>query len=93
MGLDLVSTNRNASSAPSHVTRSQILPCVHMSLVVPGGRILSRQVFGGTDCQDWMAIYAIGRLFFITEGFISVRSLPIGVYNTTNWGEVFPHFG
>ena len=47
----------------------------------------------GLVVRIWIIVYATGRLFLNTEAFISVRSLPIGAYNITNWGDVFPHLG
>jgi hypothetical protein len=33
------------------------------------------------------------RGFLVVESFISVRSLPVGAYNTTNWVNFLPHIG
>ncbi|KAK8191304.1 hypothetical protein HDK77DRAFT_456996 [Phyllosticta capitalensis] len=35
--------------------------------------------------------YALARLFLIIEAFISLRSLPRGVYETPRWTEYIPH--
>jgi hypothetical protein len=40
-----------------------------------------------------MVVYFVARLFLITEAFISVRSLPIGAYDTVNWPNFLPHIG
>lgn len=37
--------------------------------------------------------YCGSRMFLVGESFISVRSLPMGAYNTTNWINVLPHIG
>jgi hypothetical protein len=37
--------------------------------------------------------YCGSRMFLVAESFISVRSLPVGAYNTTNWMNVLPHIG
>ena len=37
--------------------------------------------------------FAIARIFLVVESFISVRSLPVGAYNTTNWINLLPHIG
>ena len=33
------------------------------------------------------------RLYLVVEAFISVRSLPVGAYETVNWVEFLPHIG
>ena len=39
-----------------------------------------------------LAVLSIGaRLFIITESFISVRKLPIGVFITVDWSTYIPH--
>jgi len=37
--------------------------------------------------------YVFARIFLVTEAFISVRSLPVGAYNTVSWAQDFPHVG
>ncbi|KAK7556924.1 hypothetical protein IWX49DRAFT_17236 [Phyllosticta citricarpa] len=36
-------------------------------------------------------LYGLARLFLIVEAFISLRSLPRGVYDTPRWTEYLPH--
>jgi hypothetical protein len=38
-------------------------------------------------------LFMFGRLFLLIEAFISVRSLPIGAYDTANWVNFLPHIG
>ena len=38
-------------------------------------------------------VFAFGRLYLLVEAFISVRSLPVGAYNTTDWVNFLPHIG
>jgi hypothetical protein len=33
------------------------------------------------------------RMFLQVEAFVSVRSLPMGAYNTTSWINLLPHIG
>jgi len=33
------------------------------------------------------------RLYLVVEAFTSVRSLPVGAYETVNWVEFLPHIG
>ena len=40
-----------------------------------------------------MVLFAFGRLYLVVEAFISVRSLPVGAYNTTDWVNFLPHIG
>ena len=37
--------------------------------------------------------YGFARSFIVIEAFISVRSLPVGTYNTTSWSDLLPHIG
>jgi hypothetical protein len=37
--------------------------------------------------------FAFGRLYLLVEAFISVRSLPVGAYETANWVNFLPHIG
>jgi hypothetical protein len=41
----------------------------------------------------WIIIWAFGRLYLLVEAFISVRSLPVGAYDTTKWVNFLPHIG
>jgi hypothetical protein len=36
--------------------------------------------------------YVFARTFLVVEAFISLRSLPIGAYNTPDWTQFLPHF-
>lgn len=38
----------------------------------------------------WIFVYAVSRLYLITESFISLRSLPIGAYKTVTWINLLP---
>jgi hypothetical protein len=38
-----------------------------------------------------LAIYLLARLFIPVEAFISMRSLPIGAFETVDWTEFWPH--
>ena len=44
----------------------------------------------------WVCIfglpYTFARLFLVVESFISLRSVPLGVYYTPSWTEYLPHF-
>jgi len=40
-----------------------------------------------------MPLFLFGRLYLLVEAFISVRSLPVGAYNTTDWVNFLPHIG
>jgi len=48
-----------------------------------------------TMCVAAVAIAAVAlpRMFLQFEAFISVRSLPLGAYNTTSWINLLPHIG
>ena len=35
--------------------------------------------------------YIFARLFLVVEAFLSLRSLPVGAYNTPQWTDVIPH--
>ncbi|KAI9675860.1 MAG: hypothetical protein M1822_008869 [Bathelium mastoideum] len=37
-------------------------------------------------------LYTFARLFLVIESFISLRSVPLGVYYTPNWTGYLPHF-
>jgi hypothetical protein len=36
-------------------------------------------------------LYCAARLFLVTEAFISIRSLPVGAYDTVVWSTLLPH--
>ena len=36
--------------------------------------------------------YMFARFFLVIESFISLRSVPLGVYTTLDWTNYFPHF-
>jgi hypothetical protein len=38
-------------------------------------------------------LFFVTRLYLVVEAFISVRSLPVGAYETVNWVEFLPHIG
>lgn len=40
-----------------------------------------------------LLVYTSARLFLVLEAFISIRSLPVGAYDTVNWVNFFPHIG
>jgi hypothetical protein len=40
-----------------------------------------------------LLVYSFARLFLVTEAFISIRSLPVGAYDTVSWVNVLPHVG
>jgi len=40
-----------------------------------------------------LLVYSFARLFLVTEAFISIRSLPVGAYDTVTWVNVLPHVG
>jgi hypothetical protein len=35
--------------------------------------------------------YLLARLFIPVEAFISIRSLPVGAFETVEWVEYWPH--
>ena len=39
-----------------------------------------------------IAIYVVARLYVIVEGFLSLRSVPVGVFYIPNWSRYIPHF-
>lgn len=36
-------------------------------------------------------LYPVARLYIVVEAFASLRSLPVGAYDTVVWVEMFPH--
>ncbi|KAI5820317.1 hypothetical protein BZA77DRAFT_258231 [Pyronema omphalodes] len=36
-------------------------------------------------------LYTSARIFIVVEAFISMRSLPVGAYNSVDWIEIIPH--
>lgn len=36
--------------------------------------------------------YSLARGYLIVEGFVSLRALPAGAYNSVNWANFLPHF-
>ena len=38
-------------------------------------------------------LFFFARLFIVVEAFISIRSLPVGAYDTVNWINFLPHIG
>ena len=61
------------------------------------GRIHSRTSVGsvmlGFLILVWVILYTCARIYLITEAFISVRSLPLGAYETVTWVSLLPHLG
>lgn len=41
----------------------------------------------------WGLLCFLPRLYLVVEAFISVRSLPVGAYETVDWVEFLPHIG
>ena len=39
----------------------------------------------------WFLLFVAARMFVVIEAFISLKSLPIGAYNTPNWSQWFIH--
>ena len=39
-----------------------------------------------------MPLFFCARLFFTVESFLSLRSLPLGSFQTVSWGNYWPHF-
>ncbi|KIV77224.1 hypothetical protein PV11_09039 [Exophiala sideris] len=37
-------------------------------------------------------VYVLSRLYIVVEAFVSLRRVPIGVYETTTWAKYIPHF-
>jgi len=49
-------------------------------------------------CGDWtfgigFGLFYLSRLYLVVEAFISVRSLPVGAYDTIAWVTFLPHIG
>lgn len=42
-------------------------------------------------CWLMLVLYVPARLFIVVEAFISVRSLPIGAFDTVDWTDFWPH--
>jgi hypothetical protein len=38
-------------------------------------------------------VYFVSRIYLVVEAFISVRSLPLGAYDTVSWVTFLPHIG
>jgi len=47
--------------------------------------------FGITLCV-MVLLYPVTRLYILVEAFASLRSLPVGAYETVIWAEMWPHF-
>ena len=39
----------------------------------------------------WFFIYTLARIFIILESFLGLRHVPVGVYLTPDWLQMFPH--
>lgn len=37
-------------------------------------------------------LYIFSRLYIVVESFVSLRRVPIGVYETVTWAQYIPHF-
>jgi len=53
----------------------------------------SEGVSGGFKVLLVLLVIFLPRLYLVTEAFISVRSLPVGAYQTVEWVEFLPHIG
>ncbi len=42
-------------------------------------------------CISALAVYGCARLYIVVESFLSLRSVPIGVYYTPSWLQIIPH--
>jgi hypothetical protein len=78
--------------------QEQIIWRVAACSVIGGGVFIwSRMAFEGSE-GSWIFViatipFAFGRLYLLIEAFISVRSLPVGAYDTANWVNFLPHIG
>ena len=46
----------------------------------------------GITLYVMVLLYPVTRLYILVEAFASLRSLPVGAYNTVAWAEMWPHF-
>ncbi|KAN0076546.1 hypothetical protein V8E54_006688 [Elaphomyces granulatus] len=46
----------------------------------------------GTSIWTLFFLYVLARVYLLVAIFISLRSVPAGVYETVNWSLYFPHF-
>jgi len=53
----------------------------------------SEGVSGGFQVLLFLLVIFLPRLYLVTEAFVSVRSLPVGAYQTVDWVEFLPHIG
>ena len=62
--------------------------CLFLWLLVPKAEELG-------SVLDWLVliVYVTSRLFIAVEGFLGLRALPPGVFDTVNWSLFLPHFG
>ena len=80
----------NASS----VTRLSDIPKLFISLllaIVTFPLPLLCWTIIGIMCLS-MALYFLARVYMVVEAFASLRSLPVGAYQTVTWVDIIPHF-
>jgi hypothetical protein len=52
----------------------------------------SVEYLGGMSVRTLLFLYFLARVYLLVAIFISLRSVPAGVYQTVNWSLYFPHF-
>lgn len=73
-----------------------VLPCVSLPIVHPWGQKrlggLGTKItgFAFTTC---LAVYVLLRWYLLTESLVSIRSVPVGVYEVVRWSSVRPGSG
>ena len=38
-----------------------------------------------------LVVFALARVYLVVEAFISLRSAPVGLYDTPEWTDFLPH--
>ena len=72
------------------IWRVSVVCTVVTSILLPWGL----GEFNETDTAKFLTAIAIApRLYLVLEAFISVRSLPVGAYQTVDWVGFLPHIG